>query len=205
MSSEFLDAAAAIGRRIAGDAVWDGGSGRWVGVSMDPKEAWRAESRALEPNVYDGTAGAGLFLAELAAAPGDAVARRTALGALRHAVMRAPVSRRPGFHAGSLGIAYAAARVAALVAAEELHERARTLPAEAPPIPDAWPDVVLGTAGTVLAQLSLAETFDDAALLEDAIAGGEHLLRLATVTGHGWSWATPTHPRRIDLCGVSHG
>lgn len=205
MSSEFLDAAAAIGRRIADDAIWDGGCCSWVGISMDPKDPWQAEYLALAANVYDGTAGVGLFLAELAAVTGDAAARRTAVGALRHAVMRAPVSRRAGFHAGSLGISFAAARVASLVGEEELHERARRLPAEAPPIPDAWPDVVLGTAGSVIARLWLAETFDDAALLGDAIAGGEQLLRLATVTRHGWSWATPTHPRRIDLCGVSHG
>lgn len=205
MSSEFLDAAVRIGHRIAGDAIWDAGCCSWVGISMDPKEAWRTEYRALEANVYDGTAGVGLFLAELAAVTGDAAVRRTAVGALRHAVRRAPAARRSGFHAGSLGIAFAAARVASLVGEGELLEQARRLPAVAPPVPDAWPDVVLGTAGSVIARLWLAEAFDDAALLEDAVAGGEELLALATVTRHGWSWRTPTHPHRIDLCGVSHG
>jgi lantibiotic modifying enzyme len=205
MSSEFLDAAAAIGRRIAGDAIWDEGRCSWVGICMDPKETWQAEYRALDASIYDGTAGVGLFLAELAAATGDAAARRAAVGALRHAVRRAPVSRRPGFHAGSLGIAWAAARVAELLGEEELCAAARTLPAAATPIPDAWPDVVLGTAGSLIARLSLAEAFDDQSLAEDAVADGERLIELAIVTPHGWSWATPTHPRRIDLCGLSHG
>jgi lantibiotic modifying enzyme len=205
MSSEFLDAAAAIGRRIAEDAIWDEGRCSWVGICLDPKEAWQAEYRVLDPSIYDGTAGVGLFLAELASATGDGAARRTAVGALRHAVMRAPASRRQGFHAGSLGIAWAAARVAELVGEEELCAAARAVPAAAPPVPDEWADVVLGTAGSLIARLSLAEVFDDQSLVDDAVTGGERLIELAAVTPHGWSWATPSHPRRTHLCGLSHG
>ena len=73
-----------------------------------------ADSRALEPNLYDGTAGVGLFLAQLAAVTGDADVRRTAVGALHGALLRALEGTRQrvgvGFHAGSLGIAWAAAR-----------------------------------------------------------------------------------------------
>ena len=44
-----------------------------------------AEYHALGPSLYGGTAGVGLFLAQLANATGDGSFRRTAVGALRHA------------------------------------------------------------------------------------------------------------------------
>jgi lantibiotic modifying enzyme len=201
MSSEFLDAAEAIGREIVGGAIWDGGMCSWVGVSTDPREAWQTEYRALGPAVYDGTAGVGLFLAELAAITGDAGARRTAVGALRHAARRA--QPHAGFHAGSLGIAWAAARASSLLDEDELRAGARRLCAG--PGADGCPDVVLGVAGSTLAQLALAELLERPGLVDEAIAGGDQLLALATVTRHGWSWASPDSPRRRPLCGLSHG
>ena len=87
-----------------------------------PVQVQRSELRALGPDFYGGTAGVGLFLAHLAAATGDADARRTAVGALRHAAGRA--APRDGFHSGSLGIAWAAVRSGALLGSEELHAAA---------------------------------------------------------------------------------
>jgi lantibiotic modifying enzyme len=203
-SADFLDAAEAIGRRVIADAIWHDGRCSWVGVSMDPKEAWHAEYHALAPNLYDGTAGIGLFLSELSAVTGDPAVRRTALGALRQAAVRAPAHRREGFHAGSLGIAWAAAR-AAEVLEEELDASARALTASAAPVPDGHLDVVLGSAGSTIARLALSRMLNDAALVDEAVAAGEALLAHATITRHGWSWASPEQPRRRHLCGLSHG
>ena len=212
MSSDatFLDAAASIADRIVADAVWSDGRCNWTGVVADPALPWRLEFRALEPDLYDGAAGVGLFLAQLAALTGDAAARRTALGALRQAIARAPSmppDRRDGFHAGSLGIAWAAVRAAELLQADELREGARTVIAEArpPAAPDRCPDVILGSAGAVLALLALADECDDPALVEAAIATGAELTRRATITDHGWSWADPSRRYRGHLCGLSHG
>jgi lantibiotic modifying enzyme len=204
----FLDAAVAIGRRIMRDAVWHGDRCSWVGAEIDTSRPWRATYRALGPTVYDGTAGVGLFLAELAAATGDVAARRTAVGTLRHAVSRAralPPDRRDGFHAGSLGVAWAGARAAARLDDEELLAAARTLWAATPPPsgPGRRPDVIPGTAGTLLAQLALADALDAPNLFEDAIATGEELIASGSVTRHGWCWRIPG-PRR-PLCGLSHG
>jgi class II lanthipeptide synthase len=201
MSSDFLDAADAIGRDIVAGAIWHGGSCTWVGATSDPKEAWQTEYRALAGSLYDGTAGVGLFLAELTTATGDIGAHRTAVGALRHAARHSP--RRPGFHAGSLGTAWAVARSAALLDVDELRASARSLSAR--PAANGHADVVLGTAGSTLAQLALAELLDRPALLEDAVSGGERLIALATITRHGWSWASPDRPGRRHLCGLSHG
>jgi lantibiotic modifying enzyme len=189
MSSEFLAAAEEVARRVIDDAIWHDGRCNWVGVAMDPAEAWQAEYRALEPNLYDGTAGVGLFLAQLGAVTGDASARRTAMGAMRQAVTRAPAHRSEGFHAGCLGIAWAAARAAELLDDEELREAARQVP---PPVPDGCADVILGVAGSTLARLALAELLDDPALITDAIAGGEELLENAG-------------PRDVGLCHGGEG
>jgi class II lanthipeptide synthase len=206
MSSEaFLDAAEAIGRDIVADAIWHDGRCSWVGVAADPKDAWQPEYRALDGNLYDGTAGVGLFLAELATLTGDAAARRTSVGAMRHAMSRAPSSARPGFHAGSLGVAWAVAVVAVLLGEDELDEGARVLPAAARPLTDGCSDVVLGSAGSAVARLLLAEMFEDPGLLDEAVTTGEQVLERATVGPHGWSWAAPGPRTRHHLCGLSHG
>jgi lantibiotic modifying enzyme len=212
MSSDdaFLDAAASIGRRIVAEAIWHAGRCSWMGAVADAEQPWRVEYRALEPNLYDGTAGIGLFLAQLAAVTGDVAVRRTAVGAIRHAVARAPAmppGDRDGFHGGSLGVAWAAARTAELLRVEELHAGAGVVLTEARPTPRDYrcPDVILGSAGALVALLALADTLDDPALVRDALATGEELIDGATVTRHGWSWATPGRRYRPHLCGLSHG
>ena len=206
MRSEFAGAAAAIGRRIVADAVWHDGLCAWVGVVADPRRG--TQYGALGPDLYGGTAGVGLFLAQLAAATGDADARRTALGALRHALGRAAaMPRRDGLHGGALGVACAAVRAAGLLDAEELRGGARTVVAEAalPAGPGRCPDVAMGAAGAALALLELAGALGEPQLVEDASRTGAELIRRASVDGHGWSWAIPgrRHPRH--LCGVAHG
>ena len=209
MSSDdsFLAAAESIGRRIVADAIWHEGRCSWMGAVVKREQQWRAEYRALEPHLYDGTAGVGLFLAELAAVTGEADLRRTAVGALRHALARArrlSPARRGGFHAGSLGIAWAAARGGVLLSDEELYMSARAVPG--PPCGSyRFHDVVFGSAGSILALLALADEFDDPAFVQDALATGEELIGRAIVTRDGWSWATPDRPRRRHLCGLSHG
>jgi lantibiotic biosynthesis protein len=148
-----------------------------------------------------------LFLAHLAAVTGDQDVHRTAVGSLRHALARAPdlpPPRRDGFHAGSLGIAWAAARGATLLDEEELCARARAV-ARPPSRGDRWPDVILGSAGSILAMLALSDELDRPALVQDAVATGEDLVGSATITEHGWSWGTPDRRHRRHLCGLSHG
>jgi class II lanthipeptide synthase len=205
--SAFLAAAVSIGRRLVAEAVFQDGRCSWMGAVADPAQPWRTEYRALEPNLYDGTAGVGLFLAQLASVTGDVAAGRTAVGALRHALWReralAP-TRRDGFHAGSLGIALAAARGAALLNVEELEAGARAVTAPAT-VSDRCPDVIHGAAGAVIALLALADAFDDPSLRQDAALSGEELIGRATVMREGWSWALPDRPGRRPLCGLSHG
>jgi lantibiotic modifying enzyme len=208
--STFLEASASIGRGIVADAVWHAGRCSWVGVVADAAQPWRAEYRALGPNLYGGTAGVGLFLAQLAAVTGEASFHSTALGALRHSVTRSPAvppARRDGFHAGSLGIAWAAVRAAALLDEEELRVGARTVLTNVRPPsgPYPGPDIAMGKAGSIVALLALADAMDDPRLLWDAVGDGEDLIRRATVNRHGWSWAIPGRRYPHHLCGLSHG
>jgi lantibiotic biosynthesis protein len=206
----FLAAAAAIGRRIVDDAVWHAGRCAWMGAAVDAKRPWRLQYSALGPSPYDGTAGVGLFLAQLAGVTGDRAARRTAIAALRHALEHAPAlapSDRDGLYAGVIGVALAAARAAALLDEQELDDRARGLLSEAPlPAgPDRCPDIVAGSAGAIVGLLALAEAFDEPRLVKGAVEAGEELLDRATITRHGWSWRIPGHRFPHHLCGLSHG
>ncbi len=213
MSSDaaFLDAAAAIGRRIAADAMWDRGRCSWMGAVLDPEQPARVEYRALGPDLYGGTAGVGLFLAELAVATGEEPLRRTAVAALRHALGRArsrPPERWDGLHAGPVGVGWAAVRAAALLDEDELRASAADLSlaaARQPSGQDRCPDVVMGAAGALLGLVALAGALDEPRLLERAVLLGEELLAGAVVDRHGWSWALPGQRFPHCLCGLSHG
>ena len=195
---EFAGAAETIGRHLVNDAIWHDGRCSWIGLVENPAEPWRTKYRALEANLYDGTAGVGLFLSHLAALTGDAAVRRTAVGAIRHALALTRASPGDhGFHAGTLGIAWAAARAATLLDDDELRDPVFAGPA---PGADRCPDVVMGRAGTILALLAL-----DDPLVEDALTIGDALLEQAIVTAHGWAWPLPDGRRRRPLCGLSHG
>ena len=90
---------------------------------------------------------------------------------------------------------------------EELHTGARTAlrAARVPPGPARCPDVVKGTAGSIVGLLVLASAFGEQGLVEDALTAGDALLDRATVTCHGWSWAIPGRRYPAHPCGVAHG
>jgi hypothetical protein len=129
--------AARIGDALCAEAWWHDERCNWMG--RDPGERVedgevRARARALGSDLYQGSAGVGLFLAELATLTADAVHRRTAIGALERsldigeAMLRARSERQagaflPAFLAGPLGVAAAGLRVARLLANEALHDR----------------------------------------------------------------------------------
>ena len=207
MSSEpFLVTAAEIAREIAGTAVWHESRCNWMGAlgGDDSRPAARRVSAALGPDLYNGTAGVALFLAEAASRLDDGSARATALGALRHALDHAPriaPEVRDGLYAGRAGVAYAAARVADRLGAEEPLERARALLAALRTPAGEACDLLGGSAGAVVALLALG----DPALTDAATRHGEKLIDAATRESR-----TPAARRDRDgamhnLCGYSHG
>jgi lantibiotic biosynthesis protein len=208
-SSEYLGVAASLAWSLADSAVWYEGRCTWVGVA--PRGPARVDRlalvEALGPELYDGTAGVGLFLAEAAARFGDASLRKVAGGALRHALHHARSAGRDGLHSGVPGIAYAAARVAVVLGCEESLCGARELLGgwrRLRAAPTAW-DVIAGCAGTLSALVALSEMLEDASLLERAATIGDELLAAAERTDAGWLWPNPSRPSEHGLCGFSHG
>jgi lantibiotic modifying enzyme len=208
-SSEYLGVAASLARSLANGAVWYEQRCNWIGVApRDPaRVGGLALVEALGPELYDGTAGAALFLAEAAAALDDAGLRKVAWGALRHALHHARSAGGDGLHSGVPGIAYAAARVAdalgceeALCGARELVGGWRGLRAAA----TAW-DLIGGCAGTLCALVALSDVLEDASLLELGVTVGDELLAAAERTDAGWLWPNPSRPSEHGLCGLAHG
>jgi lantibiotic modifying enzyme len=203
-SSEYLDVAAALAARIAGEAIWHGARCNWVGAVPRGRGRSRAGLEALGPDLYNGTAGIALFLAEAALALGDARLRDVARGALAHAVRHADRVPGDGLYAGAPGIAYAAGRVAVALGCERAAGQAREAIDEWRPRPrDGAPDVVGGRAGTIVALLALADLLDD--LLTRAVAAGDELIAAARRSSAGWCWPDPGQPASHGLCGLSHG
>jgi lantibiotic modifying enzyme len=213
-----LDAAAGIGAALCRSAYRgrDGRRCNWVGRSPDEvREAGgpvTPTAAALGPELYGGSSGVALFLAELHALSGDPDCRRTAAAAAWRSID--VVERGPGgpsaalsFFGGRLGVAFAAHRVAALTDDEALVARAEALldtladGLDAPHLLD----VIGGNAGAIPALLALGRPRD----VGLAVALGEELLSLAARDGDVWTWdagkvAGPAVAPRL-LTGLAHG
>jgi hypothetical protein len=217
----FLDAAAQIGESLVAAAIWDEHQEQcnWMGrrdIVDDPlTERFSRRTAALTQELYGGSCGVALFLAEVSHLTDSAAISRTATAALRRSVQY--LRRRPSlasplsYFAGHLGIA------ATLIRAREvgldcdwqsetswlleciqkaIHEP-RTL------------DVVTGNAGAIpiLLRLSRNDGFGDCKEL--AIALGNELCRAARRENSLCFWesgkasgASFTAP---PMTGFSHG
>ncbi len=207
----FLEAAARIGARLADEAVWADGACTWT-VMVPDRGA--PGSRAVVParaggTVYQGTAGIGLFLAELAALTGDGRVAGAAAGAIRHALADgerlAPTAF--GLHGGRVGIAWAAARAAVLLERDDFRAAASRLlePLEGKESHDRGTDVIGGAAGAIPALLGLAPALDREGPREMARRLGDHLVATAVREPDGWSWATMPGSTARNLNGYAHG
>lgn len=211
---EFLAIAEAIASGLSQDAVWQKDRCNWLGaepadLTLNGQQS-KLSYRALGPDLYDGTSGVALFLAELHAATGDVPARRTALGAIRQALSRVdalPPSKQVGLYTGAVGIAFAAAGVGSITGEEHLLEQAakllRNLANEE--YQGREFDLIAGTAGAVVALLILRDTLDDKSLLDYAVRLADNLLERAVKSNVGYSWESPVSSKQPNLTGFSHG
>ena len=159
MSSEFLDAAAAIGRGIVADAIWDDGRCSWVGVSRIRRSRG---SRVPRARGRTSTTARPASACSSRSSPPSPATRRSPDRRRRAAPRDRGAPRgAEGFHVGSLGIAWAAARAAALLGRGRAARGGRGLPAGAAP-PEARPTWSSAAPARSLARLTLAELLDDA-------------------------------------------
>jgi Lanthionine synthetase C-like protein/HopA1 effector protein family len=205
---DALEVASSIGQRLVDEAVWHDDHCTWLGVvpTTDdqgrPTLAYGAVGRTL----YDGSAGIGLFLALLGAVTGSSAVRATAQAAARQSLAQHATSLTrpgPGLYTGTTGQALAAATTGVLTGDNNLvHAGVRSLDR-----PNTYnePDVLSGSAGTVLALLTLSTLANEDRLTGVAVTYGDHLLHSAQRGQHGWSWAPPGKVNSPDLTGLSHG
>jgi lantibiotic biosynthesis protein len=214
----LLEAAARIGRTLCEAAYWRDGRCNWVGRSsremIEPGLPIVPTVTALGPELYGGTAGIALFLAQLHARTNDDRVSKTARGAILHAMRqskKAPSAFAGSFYSGLVGIAYAAVRVGILLNAAELVDSGFQLAARGVPASDgSWPlDVIGGNAGAIAPLLWLAELQGDDSLHDRAIELATELAGAATKRDGTWCWdpgrasGKGVGPR--PLCGFAHG
>ncbi|HEX2204345.1 MAG TPA: lanthionine synthetase LanC family protein [Longimicrobium sp.] len=206
----FLDVASRIGRRIAGQAQWEGEACTWQIMTLDRDHPDRrvAVPATAGSGIYEGTAGIGLFLAELNAVAPDEALARAAVGGVRYALADLPSETSFGFHGGRVGVAYAAARVGHLLKLPELVEVANDVlrPMAGQEREDRGVDVIAGGGGAIPALLRMTEWGVDAELAEGiARRLGDNLLESAEREPEGWGWGTMRGSAIRHLCGYAHG
>lgn len=214
----LLAAAARIGRTLCATAYWHEGRCNWVGRS--PREATAPGApitptvTALGPELYTGSAGVALFLAQLHALAGVERARTTALGAIHQALSRTddlPPTIRPSFYSGWVGVAYAAVRVGLLLGESRLVEDGLQLARRAVERRDQdHPlDVIGGNGGAIAPLLWLGRLPGGAPLGELAHELAEELVAAATKQDGTWCWdnerASGPGIGPTPLCGLAHG
>lgn len=213
-TESYLNVATQIGHHLVRDAIWHDERCTWIGPQAGTELAGGQNQgltyHAVGPDVYDGTAGVGLFLAELHAATGESEIRRTAVGALWQSLACAstlPPLERLGFFTGWPGIALVAAHSAALLGEEALLCATRQMVERriAEDVGGTEHDFIFGKAGAIVALLALRPILDDPRLLDTAILLGDDLVRNARQTGAGHSWRLERSPFPRNLTGLSHG
>jgi lantibiotic modifying enzyme len=207
----FLDVAVRIAGRIAAAATPEGDGCTWTVRVPDRAHPERMETLP-EPaggQLYTGTAGIALFLAELHAVAPDAAVADAARGGIRHALAAADALGLAsfGFHAGRVGIACAAARMGELMDDPALTRRAAEVlaPMRGHEAEDRGLDVIGGAAGAIPALLAMPPAVDAALRTEMAVALGDRLAAAAERGPVGWSWPTLQPTAVHNLCGYAHG
>jgi hypothetical protein len=197
-----------IGIELCRRAMWYEGRCTWLGP---PPESERGRSlESLRFDLYAGTSGIGLFLAELAAATNNAEARRTSLGALQQALTRAREAPETsiGLYDGHTGVAVAAARAGILLDEASLVDAARSLALQQDrrrPGEDAHDDLLSGRAGAVLGFLLLSKLLDEHAFVTPALRMAEELVERSRPGPRGRSWRSRLFRDSVDQTGMSHG
>jgi class II lanthipeptide synthase len=220
----FREAAGRIGEALCRSAYWDqrrefcNWIGRSSGEIVAPRQPISLASEAIGHDLYGGSPGIALFLAQLHALAGGDEFIRTASGAIARSLRQLTRKQWPAhvspisFFCGNLGVAYAARRVAQLAGKPELRAQADALlqrvVAASEPLPRCL-DLIGGNAGAIPVLLALAREPGSECARERAISLGEELCRSAIPqkTGCGWGpeGASGSSALKAPLTGLSHG
>jgi len=206
----YADVAQRIAAVICRDAIRDGDRCNWLGDAMENVGGrMRNVHRSFSGDLYGGTAGIALFLAEADRIRPDALFRRTARAAIEHALRDDSITgtRLLGFYTGATGIGFAAVCIGEFFEEQGLVDRGLALVERSSAVVDASPvDILSGAAGVIGPLLALHARHKHAWMLERALAAGDHLLRHARESERGMSWRVLGEEWATgDLTGYSHG
>jgi hypothetical protein len=207
-ASDPLEAAVELGTRICLAASRRNSRCHWIGPEPSSRSGrWLA----LGPDLYAGSAGIALVLAELHRATGDSRFAETALGAARQSldlVTREQRGARWGLYDGRYGALLAIARTSMLLRDSPLL-RATVRCARETTGDGRDPrgfDLISGRSGAIVALLALEPLSGDGIFLRHAVRLGDRLLRISEGSRHGISWRAGAGVRTIrNLTGLAHG
>lgn len=206
----LLEGAVRIGLRLVQAASWHGKSCTWHVMTIDPKQSdqYAMIRSPADGSLYQGSAGIGLFLAELWRISGERLFLECASGAMRHATQFSTQLARPcSLYSGAVGIAHVTARFAEMTRDEQW----ATIPTQllkqvaAQLNGGASGDLIGGGAGAAIGMLRLSQDLVGDAGLQAGIAIGEQLERDAVVHPYGWAWSSDSWCVKHHLCGYAHG
>ncbi|MFA9276044.1 MAG: lanthionine synthetase LanC family protein [Candidatus Aquirickettsiella gammari] len=207
----YLEIANRLGNVLCRDAVWDQARCNWLGWGQEMHgQRLNPVYKACAADLYSGTSGIALFLAELYQFTHDRQQLRTIEAAVNQAwsvYARLPANLQHGFYVGGTGVAFALIRIGELLQRDTLIERGfsilddlRRIPLDTKNI-----DVISGSAGAIPALLTLAKKYQREELADFAQLHGRHLLQLAEHGEFGCSWPTIGTAVQANLTGHSHG
>ena len=208
MSSKWLEAADRIGCQIVRDALWYRNECTWLGWSVARSvNAHRVVHSTVGADLYSGTAGIALFLAELASATGDAACKATAQAAFRHTLRASARGNWAlGAYAGICGVLHAAAVLGSSLGDELALDAIPSLLAavRAIPVTQRGLDIIEGRAGAIRLLLLLARTLPIIASREEAqrmaVTFGQELLDELQTRAR-----SPNGSASPPLLGFAHG
>jgi lantibiotic biosynthesis protein len=204
LEDRALEVAAGIGRRLTETAIWNDRRCNWVGF----RSGWNSRAplqASLGPDLYAGSSGVALFLAELSRATGDTGARRTALGAIEQALSSIGNESPPdGLYRGRIGVTVAAARVGTLLLEQSVLERAATIPgsSQSGDTSDGGFDLISGLAGSIVGHLIMHSILGDRARVDKALMLAD---QLCNTNMHDDYWSPPCADLSSPLTGFAHG
>ncbi|MEM7354114.1 MAG: type 2 lanthipeptide synthetase LanM family protein [Acidobacteriota bacterium] len=204
----FLAAALAIGERLEQLAVHRGDQSSWFHVAVS---AEHRAFRPVNPDLYDGLGGIAVFFAHLgeraAAVRFTALARRVLQAARRNLECFPESLPGIGAFSGRGGWIYTLAHLGLLWREPSLLAEAERQASaiEERLAADTAFDLIGGAAGAIAALLVLHQQRPSEAILQTAVACGEHLLHHRRVEERGLGWPSPMGEDLPPLTGLGHG
>lgn len=205
--ARLLAHARRIGDRLETLAWRHHGLANWIGLRHDGKDEWSV--RPLGPELYDGTAGIVLFLAQLGVMAGEQRYRELAIEGAntlrKQSATIAPAAMGIGAFSGWAGLVYVYSHLAVLWEEPEWLTDARRVAELLTPLieTDVFHDVMGGAAGGIAGLLTLHTVAPSDDLVAAAVRCGDQLLRAARDTPIGIGWPSAVH--KLPLAGFSHG